>query len=59
MSYGKSKLISSTPDYFVFDCINSTNVLREAIKTVAQNAGNYGKACLAYTKCPGTPDDYV
>lgn len=42
MAFAKSKMISSTPDFFVCSCTNSANRLREPIAPVAINAGNYG-----------------
>ena len=35
MSLSKSKMISSTPDYFVCDVTNSANRLREPVTAVA------------------------
>jgi len=42
MSFAKSKLISSTPDYFICSANNSANRLREPVTAVAANMGNYG-----------------
>lgn len=48
MSYSKSKLISSTPDYFVCSATDSANRLREPCTAVAQNTGNYGYLMLYF-----------
>jgi len=42
MSLSKSKLISSTPDYFACEVNNSANRLRELSGPVNQKTGNYG-----------------
>lgn len=46
MSIAKSKLISSTPDYFVCDVNNSANRLREPVTAVAKGSGNFGFAII-------------
>jgi len=42
MAFAKSKLISSSPDYFITSLAHSAGRLREPATAVAINAGNYG-----------------
>lgn len=53
MSFAKSKLISSSPDYFICTANNSANRLREPATAVANNQGNYGYLSFYYIQMPG------
>ena len=48
MSFAKSKLISSTPDYFACSITNSAARLREPANPGLVGSGNYGYISIYY-----------
>ncbi len=47
MTFAKSKLISSSPDYFIFGVTDSSGKLRESVTTpTSMGVGNYGHVYL-------------
>ncbi len=48
MTFAKSKLISSTPDYFICGANDASGKLREATSVPTINTGNYGYLTIYY-----------